>query len=147
MASYPQPCARSPFEVTKPILGTTVCPPPLLPPEVAPDAKSPSLFSAPKQHRDITKKDRDKTETRRRHDRDMTETSPRQDRGILGEFFPVHARRPAALSMQDPKLIAIGEQNVDSVLETAWLYLSIVFGIILLHNISQIFIVVKALLR
>ena len=63
-------------------------------------------------------------------------------------FFPVHARRPAALSMQDPKLIAIiGEQNVDSVLETAWLYLSIVFGIILLHNISQIFIVVKALLR
>ena len=40
------------------------------------------------------------------------------------------------------------KQNVDSVLETDWLYLSVVFwNSFLLQNMSQIFIVVKALLR
>ena len=40
------------------------------------------------------------------------------------------------------------KQNVNSVLETDWLYLPIVFGmVVLLHNMSKAFIVVKVLLR
>ena len=53
----------------------------------------------PRHHQNNTetspRQDQDKTKTRPRQDRDTTETRPRQDRDILGEFFPVHARRPA----------------------------------------------------